>query len=189
MVHRSRPPHRGSRERPATGVRSPAIVHGDLTGNVLFDPVLPPAVIDLTVDWRPVNYSIAVIAIDAVCFEGAPMSLLETISPVRDFPQYLVRALLFRLVADCLNGRPASAVLCCSYSRTVPHSLNAWRWPDCLRGMSEMRWNANWHERDSARESLVLRRVTVAPSPTRCAHRRDVTMCGFRCSALIGAGG
>ena len=84
------------------------IIHGDLTGNVLFDPALPPAVIDLTVYWRPVNYSIAVIAADAVCFEGAPLSLLETISPARDFPQYLVRALLFRLVADCLNGRPAS---------------------------------------------------------------------------------
>lgn len=86
----------------------PAIVHGDLTGNVLLDPVLPPAVIDLTVEWRPVNYSIAVIAIDAVCFEGAPLSLLETISPAPDFPQYLVRALLFRLVADCLNGRTES---------------------------------------------------------------------------------
>jgi hypothetical protein len=66
----------------------PAIVHGDLTGNVLFDSALPPAVIDLTVYWRPVNYSIAVIAVDAVCFEGAPLSLLETISPARDFPQY-----------------------------------------------------------------------------------------------------
>lgn len=84
------------------------IIHGDLTGNVLFDPVLPPAVIDLTVYWRPVNYSIAVIAADAVCFEGAPLSLFETISPAPDFPQYLIRALLFRLAADCLNGRPES---------------------------------------------------------------------------------
>ncbi|MBT2594981.1 hypothetical protein [Arthrobacter sp. ISL-72] len=86
----------------------PGIVHGDLTGNVLFDPVLPPAVIDLTLYWRPLNYSIAVIAIDAVCFEGAPLSLLETISPALDFPQYLIRALLFRLVTDGLNGLPAS---------------------------------------------------------------------------------
>ena len=86
----------------------PGIVHGDLTGNVLFDPVLPPAVIDLTVYWRPLNYSIAVIAIDAVCFEGAPLSLLETISTARAFPHYLIRALLFRLVTDRLNGRRAS---------------------------------------------------------------------------------
>jgi uncharacterized protein (TIGR02569 family) len=86
----------------------PGIIHGDLTGNVLFDSALSPAVIDLTVYWRPVDYSVAVIAIDAVCFEGAPLSLFEAISPARFFPQYLVRALLFRLVVDCLNGRPAS---------------------------------------------------------------------------------
>lgn len=86
----------------------PGIVHGDLTGNVLFDSALSPAIIDLTVYWRPLNYSVAVIATDAVCFEGAPLLLFETISPARVFPQYLVRALLFRLVADYLNGRPAS---------------------------------------------------------------------------------
>ncbi len=100
---------------------SPGIIHGDLTGNVLFDSALPPAVIDLTVYWRPVNYSVAVIAVDAVCFEGAPLSLLETISPARDFPQYLVRALLFRLVADCLNGRPASEYG--AYDRAVSRVL------------------------------------------------------------------
>jgi hypothetical protein len=50
----------------------PGIIHGDLTGNVLFDSSHPPAVIDLTVYWRPAEYSVAVIAVDAVCFEGAP---------------------------------------------------------------------------------------------------------------------
>jgi uncharacterized protein (TIGR02569 family) len=84
------------------------IIHGDLSGNVLFDAALSPAVIDLSLYWRPVNYSIAVIAADAVCFEGAPLSLFETISPAKTFPQYLVRALLFRLVTDSLNGRPFS---------------------------------------------------------------------------------
>ena len=86
----------------------PGIIHGDLAGNVLFDSVEAPAVIDLTVYWRPVNYSVAVIAADAVCFEGAPLSLFETVSSAAAFPQYLVRALLFRLVADGLNGRAAS---------------------------------------------------------------------------------
>ncbi|MEV7134695.1 hypothetical protein AB0N24_17570 [Arthrobacter sp. NPDC093128] len=86
----------------------PGIIHGDLTGNVLFDCVLPPAVIDLTVYWRPPEYAVAVIAVDAVCFEGAPLSLFEKISPARCFPQYLVRALLFRLVTDCSNGRPVT---------------------------------------------------------------------------------
>ncbi|NYE94434.1 uncharacterized protein (TIGR02569 family) [Psychromicrobium silvestre] len=84
------------------------VIHGDLTGNVLFTSALPPAVLDLTIYWRPVNYSVAIIAVDAVCFEGAPLALLETISPAKDFPQYLVRALLFRIVTDYLNGRRAS---------------------------------------------------------------------------------
>ncbi|MDQ0635029.1 hypothetical protein QFZ40_002938 [Arthrobacter pascens] len=86
----------------------PALIHGDLTGNVLFDSSLPPAVIDLTLYWRPVECSVAVIAMDAVCFEGAALSLLETISPNPAFPQYLVRAALFRIVTDHFNGRPVS---------------------------------------------------------------------------------
>ncbi len=85
----------------------PGIVHGDLAGNVLFASAEPPAVIDLTVYWRPVDYSIAVVAVDAVCFEGAPLSLLETISTNPGFPQQLVRALLFRIVTDWFNARPA----------------------------------------------------------------------------------
>lgn len=86
----------------------PALIHGDLTGNVLFDSILAPAVIDLTLYWRPVEYSVAVIAIDAVCFEGAPLSLLETISPNPAFPQHLIRAALFRIATDHLNGRRTS---------------------------------------------------------------------------------
>jgi uncharacterized protein (TIGR02569 family) len=86
----------------------PTLVHGDMTGNVLFDSDLPPAVIDLTLYWRPVEYSVAIIAIDAVCFEGAPLSLLETISPNQAFPHYLIRAALFRIVTDHLKGRRAS---------------------------------------------------------------------------------
>lgn len=99
----------------------PALIHGDFTGNVLFDSVLPPAVIDLTLYWRPVEYSVAVIAIDAVCFEGAPLSLLETISPNPAFPQHLIRAALFRIVTDHLNGRSASDYL--HYSAAVDRIL------------------------------------------------------------------
>ncbi|RXR25271.1 hypothetical protein EQW78_13720 [Oerskovia turbata] len=82
------------------------VVHGDLTGNVLFDDDLPPAVIDLTLYWRPVRYSVAVVAVDAVCFEGAPPSLLETIDPGEGFAQHLVRALVFRIATHWFNGLP-----------------------------------------------------------------------------------
>lgn len=89
--------------RPTTG--APGIIHGDLTGNVLFSPDMSPAVIDPTIYWRPLAYSVAIVAIDAVCFENAPLSLLERISPDPEFPQHAIRALIFRMATDQLNGR------------------------------------------------------------------------------------
>ena len=85
---------------------SPTVVHGDLTGNVLFADGLPPAVVDLTLYWRPVRYSVAVVAVDAVCFEAAPSSLLETIDPGDGSAQHLVRALVFRIATDWFNELP-----------------------------------------------------------------------------------
>ena len=51
---------------------SPAVVDGDIAGNVLFSPGHPPAVIDLSLYARPVEWFVAVLAIDAVCFQNAP---------------------------------------------------------------------------------------------------------------------
>lgn len=82
------------------------IIHGDLSGNVLFDSSECPAVIDLSVYWRPVEYSIAILAIDAVCFESAPLSLFATISRSSNFQQFLIRALLFRLATDWMHCGP-----------------------------------------------------------------------------------
>lgn len=84
---------------------SHGVIHGDMTGNVLFHPTEPPALIDLTIYWRPPEYAVAIVAIDAVCFEQAPLSLLSTISSDRQFPQYLLRALIFRAVTDWLNNQ------------------------------------------------------------------------------------
>lgn len=87
-----------------------AVVHGDLAGNTLLHPALPPAVLDLSLYARPVEWSIAVLAVDLIAFAGAPIGLLRTISPDPAFPQHLVRALLFRMITDELLGeapRPA----------------------------------------------------------------------------------
>jgi hypothetical protein len=69
----------------------------------LFAEGKAPAVVDLTLYWRPVQYAVAIIAVDAVCFEGAPVSLLETIEGTDGFAQYLVRALIFRIATDWFN--------------------------------------------------------------------------------------
>ena len=85
------------------------LVHGDLTGNVLFAEGLPPAVIDFSPYWRPTGFATAVVVGDALLWEGADESLLTAVEHVDDFPQFLVRALIFRAVVDALfrAGEPA----------------------------------------------------------------------------------
>lgn len=78
------------------------LVHGDLTGNVLFAEGLPPAIIDLSPYWRPPAYASAVVVADALVWEGADESLLDAVAHVPRFPQFLVRALIMRLVVDHL---------------------------------------------------------------------------------------
>jgi uncharacterized protein (TIGR02569 family) len=90
----------------ATG--SCQLVHGDLTGNVLFSDSLPPAVVDFSPYWRPPGFASAVVVGDALLWEGANRSLLTAVANVDDFPQLLVRALIFRAVVDALfrTGEP-----------------------------------------------------------------------------------
>ncbi len=80
------------------------LIHGDLTGNVLFHDHLPPAIIDLSPYWRPVGYASAIVVADALVWEGADARLVGAVDHINDFDQYLVRALIFRLVADRLLG-------------------------------------------------------------------------------------
>jgi hypothetical protein len=81
------------------------IVHGDLTENVLFAEGQPPAIIDFTPYWRPVGYAAAVVA-DAVCWRDAdPDPLLAYVSSMEQFPQLLVHALIFRMVATIAFSR------------------------------------------------------------------------------------
>jgi uncharacterized protein (TIGR02569 family) len=85
--------------RTAVGAAS-QVVHCDLSGNVLFADGLPPAVIDFSPYWRPAQYASAVVAVDAVLWYGADLALLSTVAGGEDGRQLLVRALLFRLLAE-----------------------------------------------------------------------------------------
>lgn len=88
------------------------VVHGDMFGNVLFAGTAPPAVIDITPYWRPAVWSAAVIAVDAVSWGGAQTDLLQQWSHLEEWPQMLLRALLFRLAVSLSHPRstPASLV-------------------------------------------------------------------------------
>ena len=87
--------------RPVDTSRS-QLVHGDLTGNVLFAEGLPPAVIDFSPYWRPVGFASAVVVGDALLWEGADESLLTAVEHVESFPQLLLRALIYRAVVDAI---------------------------------------------------------------------------------------
>jgi uncharacterized protein (TIGR02569 family) len=79
------------------------IIHGDLTGNVLFAPGLPPAVIDFSPYYRPAGYATAIVAVDAIAWSRAPLSVIDLIEPANARNELLARALIFRLVAAALH--------------------------------------------------------------------------------------
>jgi len=78
------------------------LVHGDLTGNVLFAAGLPPAIIDVSSYWRPAPFGAAIVVADALVWEGADEGLLEAVEHIEDFDQFLLRALIYRVVTDRL---------------------------------------------------------------------------------------
>ncbi|MGN6794439.1 MAG: TIGR02569 family protein [Streptosporangiaceae bacterium] len=81
------------------------LIHGDLTGNVLFHDELAPTIIDFSPYWRPAAYASAVVVADALVWEGADGRVLDGVSHIENFGQYLVRALIFRLVTEWLLAR------------------------------------------------------------------------------------
>ncbi len=81
----------------------PQVVHGDLAGNVLFAPGLPPAIIDFSPYWRPTTYAAAIVAVDGVLWFGADSTSLRQVADEACSTTPLVRAIIFRLIA--LNER------------------------------------------------------------------------------------
>ena len=78
------------------------MIHGDLTANVLSDDRLPPAVIDLARYWRSTAFASAIVVADALVWEGAEEGILDAVSHIADFDQYLLPALIYRAVTDRL---------------------------------------------------------------------------------------
>lgn len=79
------------------------VVHGDISGNYIFAPNHPPAIIDFTPYWAPTGFGEAVLVVDVVVWEK--MDLKEIFPKVAHIPeilQLLVRATHRRLLEyDC----------------------------------------------------------------------------------------
>lgn len=86
------------------------LVHGDLTGNVLFATHASPAVIDFSPYFRPPDYALGVVIADAVVWERAPLDLLGAVTDRPAAGQCLIRALLFRQLTGILLGRRPPSV-------------------------------------------------------------------------------
>jgi uncharacterized protein (TIGR02569 family) len=82
------------------------VIHGDLTGNVLFAPGEPPAVIDFSPYWRPTLFAEAIVVADGLLWFDPPPAVAIGGRNGHYWQQMLVRALIFRLVAHSENAGP-----------------------------------------------------------------------------------
>lgn len=83
------------------------LMHGDLTGNVLFAADEAPAVIDFSPFWRPPVFAEAIVVADGLLWFDLPSDLLTDGSDHPDWQQMLIRALIFRLVAHSQSAGPS----------------------------------------------------------------------------------
>ncbi|QEU97935.1 hypothetical protein [Streptomyces kanamyceticus] len=86
---------------------TPQLIHGDLTGNVLFAAGEAPAVIDFSPYWRPAAFAEAVVVVDGLLWFDLPPQLVTSGVEAPDWQQLLIRALIFRLVAQSENAGPS----------------------------------------------------------------------------------
>lgn len=87
-------------------VETPAqLVHGDLFGTVLFTGTAAPGLTDITPYWRPAPWAAGVAVVDALSWGGADDGLIERWEDLPEWPQMLLRALMFRLAVHALHPR------------------------------------------------------------------------------------
>jgi uncharacterized protein (TIGR02569 family) len=85
------------------------LVHGDLYGTVLFAGTAAPGITDITPYWRPSSWAAGVVVVDALSWGEADDGLIERWSPLPEWPQMLLRALMFRLAVHALHPRSTGA--------------------------------------------------------------------------------
>lgn len=92
-------------------VRTPdQVVHGDLFGTVLFAGAAAPGIVDFTPYWRPAPWAAAVVVVDAISWGGADEGLIGRWNVLPEWPQMLLRALMFRLAVHALHDRATPGV-------------------------------------------------------------------------------
>jgi uncharacterized protein (TIGR02569 family) len=83
----------------------PHLVHGDLYGTVLFAGAAAPGITDITPYWRPAPWAAGVAVVDALSWGEADDGLIERWDAMPEWPQMLLRGLMFRLSVHALHPR------------------------------------------------------------------------------------
>jgi uncharacterized protein (TIGR02569 family) len=96
------------------GLRHPTkspnqLVDGDLYGTVLFAGAAAPGITDITPYWRPASWAAGVVVVDALSWGEADEGLVERWNALPEWPQMLLRALMFRLAVHALHPRSTAA--------------------------------------------------------------------------------
>ena len=81
----------------------------DRDGTVLFAGTAAPGITDITPYWRPASWAAGVVVVDALSWGEADDGLIERWASLPEWPQMLLRALIFRLAVHALHPRSTAA--------------------------------------------------------------------------------
>lgn len=92
--------------KPLTSDVPSQLIHGDLTGNVLFDDEggAPPGIIDVVCYWRPAAYAEAIVVADGLAWHAQGRDLVELYGTDELRLQLLVRALYWRCITFAIDS-------------------------------------------------------------------------------------
>ena len=102
MAARARQVSRLSRAA-TTAAPSSASSTGPLTGS--YGASSAPGITDITPYWRPASWAAGVVVVDALSWGDADDGLIERWNALPEWPQMLLRALMFRLAVHALHPR------------------------------------------------------------------------------------
>ena len=153
-------------------------MHGDLYGTVLFAGTAAPGITDITPYWRPASWAAGVVVVDALSWGEADDGLIDRWSALPEWPQMLLRALMFRLAVHALHPR-ATASAFPGLARTAALvrlvAVRCW-WSEPVAKLAPRRTRPSSASTPSARSNSSCR---VA----RCAAGRpdaEITRCHGR---------
>lgn len=84
---------------------------------------LPPALIDFSPYWRPVEFATAIVVADALVWERADPADVSAAMSTDGFGQFLVRALLFRIIVNAVTDPDSISGRAEAYAPAVDHAL------------------------------------------------------------------